>query len=519
MASWVNSVVGIPTPADFATTQGQGAAICIDQTTGNAYYLLPGNIVTQISGGNVWPQPFGAVGDGVTDNTTVIQNAINSVAGTGGTLYFPPGVFAHSGLIFKNKVTIQGAGRDTGSTLGTVLLYTGTGDGIQVNNPINSSTPANISVRGITFKNQNVNAGKGCFADTGSTDIKFKECSFIGSDRGLIFDQSELFDVTECDFEGVTGQTCLIWIVNGADRTVGASAGFTNRGSIQRCQLNGRSGTILVVDDGGGVHTFADNNYNGGQNHMRAAGVGGLIINGGEWESASSNNLLLYSTSLLGTSVGSCGPVKIHAALIVPTVGNSCIYNSACGTLVMDACYLGNSTAAKVVGAANINTVIALGTVNAGGGATFDNLATNHFQVDNGGSVITNLGGFANIAAGTQLVFLDSSGSTFEAYEERTQATPYRWHDLVSLGGTGAWQGGFRVRVNYNNGSLVEAFKCYANTNGTTATTVLGGSLQVPNIAGSAADTPPSGYTTLFVDTADGKLKRKDSTSAITIIG
>jgi hypothetical protein len=238
-------------------------------------------------------------------NGTAGQAAINMVATVGGAaLRFPVGVAYHTGLIFKNKIQYRGSGRDTGSTVGTVLLYTGTGDGVQVNNPINSSTAANISVEGITFKNANRNAGKGCFADTGSTDIKFRLCAFIGGDRQLIFDQTELADVSECDFE-ITAASSIagVWIVNGADRTLGASGGFSNRISVSRCQINGAATAIGIVDDGGSLHTFQDNNLNSCLKHIRFAGVVATII-GGEFESAAGANVSMESTTLAGGASG-----------------------------------------------------------------------------------------------------------------------------------------------------------------------------------------------------------------------
>jgi hypothetical protein len=352
-------------------------------------------------------------------NGTAGQAAINMVATVGGAaLRFPVGVAYHTGLIFKNKIQYRGSGRDTGSTVGTVLLYTGTGDGVQVNNPINSSTAANISIEGITFKNANRNAGKGCFADTGSTDIKFRQCAFIGSDRGLILDQSELVDVIECDFEGVASQTSMIWIVDGADRNVGASAGFGNRISVQRCQLNGQTGTILIVDDGGGVHAFRDNNYNGGTNQIRAAGVSGLTISGGEFESAAGSNILLHSITLASVSVGSCSPVLFDSPVIVPTTGQSCVFCSSGGQLTFIAAFLGNTTAQKVVGTGNVSGIYAFGIHNGGGGSNFDGLATFHVEFDSYGLAISNIpqtyaeiaaASVATPAAGRQTLFIDSA--------------------------------------------------------------------------------------------------------------
>lgn len=45
---------------------------------------------------------YGAIGDGVTDDSTAVQNAINSVVKLGGYVYFPPGQY-----LFNSQVTID----------------------------------------------------------------------------------------------------------------------------------------------------------------------------------------------------------------------------------------------------------------------------------------------------------------------------------------------------------------------------------------------------------------------------
>lgn len=56
---------------------------------------------------------FGAVGDGVTDNTTVIQTAINCLP-EGGRLFIPRGVYLTAPLNIKSNITIE---LDEGATL------------------------------------------------------------------------------------------------------------------------------------------------------------------------------------------------------------------------------------------------------------------------------------------------------------------------------------------------------------------------------------------------------------------
>ena len=56
---------------------------------------------------------FGAVGDGVTDNTTAIQTAINCLP-EGGRLFIPRGVYLTAPLNIKSNITIE---LDEGATL------------------------------------------------------------------------------------------------------------------------------------------------------------------------------------------------------------------------------------------------------------------------------------------------------------------------------------------------------------------------------------------------------------------
>src|SRR5215471_4424300 len=58
---------------------------------------------------------FGAVGDGVTTNTTAIQNAINNASAGGiGTVEVPAGTFLSGPLTFGNSLNLQ---LDSGATL------------------------------------------------------------------------------------------------------------------------------------------------------------------------------------------------------------------------------------------------------------------------------------------------------------------------------------------------------------------------------------------------------------------
>ena len=55
---------------------------------------------------------FGALGDGSSDDTTFIQNAVNSISATGGTIYFPQGVYKITAPItISNNTSTYGEGQ------------------------------------------------------------------------------------------------------------------------------------------------------------------------------------------------------------------------------------------------------------------------------------------------------------------------------------------------------------------------------------------------------------------------
>jgi hypothetical protein len=113
---------------------------------------------------------YGAVGDGVTDDSTAIQNAINSISS--GTIYFPNGTYLiNTGITLKPRVVLFAhAGSNTNISAGansmTLLSYINT----------TGSTQTTFSVFGLRFL---VNSKTGVTAiniDGGTTS---ERCSYI----------------------------------------------------------------------------------------------------------------------------------------------------------------------------------------------------------------------------------------------------------------------------------------------------------------------------------------------------
>lgn len=86
--------------------------------------------ITQVTDPYVDVRAFGAVGDGVTDDTAAVQAAIDAVSASGGTVYFPVGVYMVNNLSWSNKfVHLLGSGTGFQSDdVGTVLKKNTNGD-------------------------------------------------------------------------------------------------------------------------------------------------------------------------------------------------------------------------------------------------------------------------------------------------------------------------------------------------------------------------------------------------------
>lgn len=255
---------------------------------------------------------FGAVGDGVTDDTAAIQAALTATSVIlGAQVYVPRGTYKCTASlnIFK-RTQLVGEGRQA-----SILAFTNAGDGIKSTWPINASTAVWIGLRDLALTNSNgANTGGG-FVDVGGTFVDLSNVYITGFRYQVIFDQTELATVHRCELIHPSGKTG-VWLVNGADHTVGANKNFTNRIVISETQFNGAGGGLEnILDDGGVNHTIRDNNFNDGTVALRAAGVGGIRFNGNESEAHTGAAAMVWTnTTKSGNYVGACGGVDFTGA-------------------------------------------------------------------------------------------------------------------------------------------------------------------------------------------------------------
>lgn len=253
-------------------------------------------------------------GTTLLDVAAAMQSALTYAGSVNYTLWSPSGIrLTTATLTVPNNVKWIGDGKDNQNILGTQIKYTGASDAIQIINPINSSTAAQIAFEDMSIRCTVTTAGKASIADTGSTFLSFLRIGVVGNAFGIILDQSEIVSICECDVE-VNGATAAatagIWLVNGAEHTGGASSFFTNHITIEKTQFNGASG-IGIVDDGGAVHHFIRNNFNLLTTHIRVCGAYGLVIRENEFEQSSSFSLNFQRTRLGGAANDRCTTVEI----------------------------------------------------------------------------------------------------------------------------------------------------------------------------------------------------------------
>jgi hypothetical protein len=92
---------------------------------------------------------FGAVGDGVTDDTVAIQAAIDAVfADGGGTVFFPSGVYISDPLILKFKVSLMGACPQQLNEISSLVIATQLKLKDSANAPLITTDKVNGPVRG-----------------------------------------------------------------------------------------------------------------------------------------------------------------------------------------------------------------------------------------------------------------------------------------------------------------------------------------------------------------------------------
>ncbi|OPA74103.1 hypothetical protein BVG16_25475 [Paenibacillus selenitireducens] len=112
---------------------------------------------------------FGAKGNGVTDDSNAIQQAINSIKNTGGSILFPDGVYKANFTISSSNITVTG----TGTIKGSINLY----GQVTTTDRYNGGT-SNVRIENITIQGDKTRNGINCkwYVGVKITNVRFINC-------------------------------------------------------------------------------------------------------------------------------------------------------------------------------------------------------------------------------------------------------------------------------------------------------------------------------------------------------
>lgn len=281
--SWADGPIG-NTPITSARLNNEERGI-LDCAT--AVNLLKQNVVSV--------KEFGAVGNGIVDDTASIQAAINS-SPVGATVYLPPGTYLVSApIVLSSQRELAGAGHSHANATvikqkNGVNLTNGAGlTGIIVanswwNNYSFCDLP--VRIRDLTIDGNSTNNGSSTACGIVLTNYRswVVDCDIINTPKDGI-----RFTDTTASGSNVVGNTCVEnRIINchisttGLDgvRIVSASGNSNTDGYLVDCIIAGTGGSGINMDRSAGWHIEDNHLYTIAVHGINAANAFGTFIEG-----------------------------------------------------------------------------------------------------------------------------------------------------------------------------------------------------------------------------------------------
>jgi len=223
---------------------------------------------------------FGAIGNGIIDDTIAIQTALNSLT-TGGTLYFPKGTYIHTGItIPAHYISLLGNGR-----FSTFLKNTSTNNAITIDT---NSERGSIKEIGILGNGTSIYGGNAT------------------SGHGIVFSNNSV----SWNFENITVRG------HGKDGFHGGEIGHVNNINIVNSEIEFNKGNAIYFVAKAGVSQINAININGC--NISNNGTSGLVLWGNniniKENTIQGNRLYGYNISsdlVQGTGTLSCDMISI----------------------------------------------------------------------------------------------------------------------------------------------------------------------------------------------------------------
>lgn len=261
---------------------------------------------SMIDGAPINVLDYGAVGDGVTNDTSAIQAAINAwlIRNRDNTLFldspadllFPSGyTFLITGTLNCDPIYNTVGGRITG--YGSTLKGSGISVGLRINSGTNSKLWHGLAIEGLRFENcglkmQSVDGASVniygfrllnlSFAGklSAASSLWFEGC-FEGLVSGCQFDRGSGADSYDCIFVDNSGfgfQSSVVWVSN---ITRGGRNGFRQTGYAGDCFRYGNT-HLTAREEGAYIECNAANDFGGHyEENCIASGDAGLRLVGG----------------------------------------------------------------------------------------------------------------------------------------------------------------------------------------------------------------------------------------------
>jgi hypothetical protein len=152
-------------------------------TTTSSLVTYVGSYADFVSGYNV--VGYGATGDGSTDDTTAIAAALTAAASTGGTAYFPRGIYMVAAATLAVPSNVRWVGDGQGASI--IRLKSGANGRLLSQ----TSTQSNVEFRDLTFDFNAINQTDGAVRDDRSghflsniTGLRYINCEITGGRSG-----------------------------------------------------------------------------------------------------------------------------------------------------------------------------------------------------------------------------------------------------------------------------------------------------------------------------------------------